>query len=337
MNNRPIPSVAIDVMGGETGFENVLKGAYLAYETVKYRPVFVGDEFLIKDYIIKIDPDNSMDAEIIHAPKKIEMSDLPVWALLKKEESSLHKAFKAVKEGRADSVVSAGNSGAIMTIAIRILGRLEGINRPGLAATIPTVKGRCVLIDIGANVDCKAINLYQFAIMGSEFAKAFLGITRPRVAILSNGEEASKGNSVTKKAAYLLKRHSLLDFKGYIEGHEIFNGEADVIVCDGFVGNILLKTMEGLVSNLVLNFKKNIFEFFGLGIDPSLLVKKGGFENFFKEFDYNEYGGVPLLGINGKCIIAHGRSNERAMKNAILSAIKYASLNLNLNMERKLL
>jgi glycerol-3-phosphate acyltransferase PlsX len=249
-----------------------------------------------------------------HASEVITMDDSPVDAVRKKKEATIMVGFDLVKNGQADAVVSAGNSGATMAAAVRKLGRLPGISRPGIASFFPTVKKPVMLMDIGANVDCRAQHLYQFAVMASSCSRLLLNFDHPRIGLLSIGEETGKGNALVKETYELLKQ-SPLNFIGNVEGRDVYKGDVDVIVCDGFVGNISLKISEGFAEAAMQLLKREIMKTWRAKL--GYLLIREAFAGFKKQVDYAEYGGAPLLGINGTGIICHGASNAIAIHNAI--------------------
>jgi glycerol-3-phosphate acyltransferase PlsX len=266
--------------------------------------------------------------EIVHTDEHVEMTESPSTALRRKRGSSVNKAFELVRTGNVQGVVTAGNSGAAMAFAIFTLGRIGLVERPAIATLQPNVaKGTItVLLDGGGNVDCKPIHLAHFAIMGNAFAKSVLGIDTPRVGLLSNAEEETKGNELTREAHALIKELGL-NYLGYVEGNNVHNGHADVVVCDGFVGNIALKITEGVAESLMTFLRENIEK--SLKKKIGYLLMKEVFDELAKKTDYSEYGGAPLLGVDGVCVICHGRSNERAIKNAISMAAGFVEKNLN--------
>ncbi|MEW6182763.1 MAG: phosphate acyltransferase PlsX [Bacillota bacterium] len=286
--------VAVDAMGGDYAPAEVVAGAALAGDEYGIETLLVGDEALIGK---EISGQNSSRISVVPAREVIGMAEHPVKAVRLKKGSSIVRAVQLVKDGRADAMVSAGNTGAVMTAALWGLGRLDGIDRPALFSLMPNPHGSTVLLDVGANVDVKAQHLVQFAIMGSAYATSVLKIRSPRVGILSIGEEETKGNELTLSALPLLKSEPI-NFIGNVEGRDVFNGRADVVVCDGFVGNVLLKAGEGLVQVLQTAY-------------PAL-----------RRLDYAEYGGAPLLGVSGVVVVAHGSSRARAVKNAIRVAVE---------------
>ncbi len=315
--------VCVDAMGGDHAPGWVVKGALQA--SFSGIPVIlVGDEKRIKKEAKRLGgiPSN---VEIVHASEAIGMDEAPTIAVRKKKDSSLRVGFKLVREGKAGALISAGNSGAIMAAAIMTLRRIPGVDRPAIATLIPTFKGHMVLLDIGANVDCRPDHLRQFAVVGTVFCRTVLHIPFPRVAILSNGEETSKGNTLTREAHQLLSG-SFLNYIGYVEGRDIFSGDVDVVVCDGFVGNIVLKLTEGLSSAIFSFMKSSMRRSFSAKI--GYLFIKGALRGLLDSFDYSEYGGAPLLGVDGVCLIAHGSSPPKAIKNAIFHAHELASQNL---------
>ncbi|MCX7966570.1 MAG: phosphate acyltransferase PlsX [Syntrophorhabdaceae bacterium] len=314
--------IAIDCMGGDYAPGPIVKGAELAVHENIAHVVLLGDEKAIKSYL-----STSKDIEIVHTTAAVEMHESPSVALRKKKDSSMNKAFELLKAGHVDGVVTAGNSGAAMAFAIFTLGRLHSVDRPAIATLHPTIdEGTSVLIDSGGNVDCKPMHLVQFAIMGDAFAKSVLGIKRPRVVLLSNGEEETKGNDLTRETNILMK-YMDINYIGYVEGTDIYNGRADVIVSDGFVGNVALKVAEGIADSLNAFFKKRITA--SIKNKMGYMFLKDVFQELSKKTDYSEYGGAPLLGVDGICIICHGKSNEKAIKNAIAMARKFAEKGLN--------
>ncbi len=319
--------IALDAMAGDNGPEELIAGALLATKEADLRVSLVGDELLLKKHLDRLAPDSDKaDAiKIVHASQVIKMSENPVNAIRKKKDSSVMVAFDLVRQGQADAVVSAGNSGATMAAGVRKLGRLKGVSRPGIASLFPTQKKPVILMDIGANVDCRPQHLYQFAVMASAYSRV-LDISRPTVGLLSIGEETGKGNSLVKES-YPLLENSSLNFIGNVEGRDVFQGDVDVIVCDGFVGNICLKISEGLADAMMQMLKDEIVK--SLPAKVGYLLARPAFKAFKKRVDYAEYGGAPLLGINGTGLICHGKSNSHAMKNAIIGASKMVKLNIN--------
>lgn len=310
--------IALDAMGGDLGPEMAIQGALAAVsDKSDLRVILVGPSDLLQGKLAEITRGRSDALDKIsvhHASEVITMHDSPVEAVRKKKESTIMVGFDLVKNGAADAVVSAGNSGATMAAAIRKLGRLPGVARPGIASFFPTVKKPVMLMDIGANVDCRSQHLYQFAVMASSCVRLLQQNPNPRVGLLSNGEEVGKGNALVKETYELLNR-SPLNFVGNVEGRDVYRGDVDVVVCDGFVGNISLKISEGLAEAAMLMLKREIMKTWRAKL--GYLLIRGAFSGFKKQVDYAEYGGAPLLGIEGTGIICHGASNAVAIRNAI--------------------
>lgn len=319
--------IALDAMAGDHGHEELIAGALLAVEQGDVGVTLVGDESLLRQSLDTLAPSKAIAArlKIVHSSQVIEMGEHPVDAVRKKKDASVMVAFDLVRRGEADAAVSAGNSGATMAAAIRKLGRLGSVNRPGIASFFPTLKKPVVLMDIGANVDCRPQHLFQFAIMASAFAK-INDVVNPRVGLLTIGEETGKGNSLIKETYPLLEK-STLNFIGNVEGRDVFRGDVDVIVCDGFVGNVCLKVSEGLAEAAMMMLRDEILKSFLAKI--GYLLARGAFKAFRKRVDYAEYGGAPLLGVNGVGIVCHGKSSSQAIKNAILEAEKMVKRNVN--------
>jgi len=307
--------VAVDAMGADRGPAVVIEGAVQAAKEGDIEVILVGREDDVLPQLERLGNAGGL-VTFQKATQVVEMGESPSDSLRRKKDSSIRVAFEMVKQGRADAVVSAGNSGATLATAMVVLGRIKGI-RPAIAAWMPTLKDPVVMIDVGANVDCKPRHLFQFAIMGSVFWRSITGKDTPRIGLLSIGEEDTKGNLQVKKAYDLLESSSL-NFLGNVEGRDVFKGDVDVIVCDGFVGNICLKLSEGLAESVMAMLKTEI--------ESSLLATMGytlarsAFKRFKKKVDYAEYGGAPLLGINGVGVICHGRSGSKAIKNAVKMA-----------------
>lgn len=321
--------IAIDAMGGDFGPEPIVAGCVEALKHKKFTPILVGK----KDEILPLLPKSYRDKIlIIQADDVISMSDAATDAV-KRKESSIYKAMELVRNGEADGVVSAGHSGATMTLATLRLGRLEHVLRPALVTLMPTKTGRrSVVLDVGANVDSRPEHLAQFAVMGGCYAEDVLKIKEPSIGILANGEEDSKGNELTKAAFKLLVGYG--GFKGNVEGSDIFNGSCDVIACDGFVGNLVLKSAEGVASTVSYLIKDYIKKS-PVAITGALLMRKV-FKLLKKEIDYAEIGGAPLIGIKGCAIVSHGKSNSRAIENAIYQAIKYVDTGVNEHIVKRL-
>ncbi|MFW9604397.1 MAG: phosphate acyltransferase PlsX [Trichlorobacter sp.] len=313
--------VAIDAMGGDNAPAIEVEGAVAAAREFGIPILLVGDQARLADELSN-HATSGLDITIKHASEVVGMHDSASDAVRKKRDSSVRVAFEAVKEGEACAAVSAGNSGATMAAGMFVLKRIAGIERPAIAQVFPTLKGLTLVLDVGGNVDCKPSHLVQFAIMGQVYAKHALGMSNPQIGLLSNGEEDSKGNDLTRETNGILRQTSL-NYAGYVEGRDIFKGTVEVVVCDGFVGNIVLKTSEGLAEAISTMLKNEIMK------DPiaklGYLFMKGAFGRFKKTVDYAEYGGAPLIGINGVGMICHGGSNVKAIKNAIRFAHEYAA------------
>ncbi|HLB05849.1 MAG TPA: phosphate acyltransferase PlsX [Thermodesulfobacteriota bacterium] len=316
--------IALDAMGGDHAPVVEVKGAVLAAKEYGSHVILVGDRDTVEKELSSHNAGN-LPISIRHASEVIGMEESPSKAL-RKRDSSMRVAFELVKNGEADAVVSAGNSGAAMATAMFVLRKLEGVDRPAIATVMPTLKDACVVLDVGANVDCKPFHLAQFAVMGDVYAQFILKKEKPRVGLLSNGEEESKGTDVTRETHAILKQLPM-NYIGYIEGRDIFAGNADVVVCDGFVGNVVLKTSEGLADAISQMLKEEILKspLAKLGY----LLSKGAFRKFKKKVDYSEYGGAPLLGIDGVGIISHGSSTPNAIKNAIRVAQEFSGSGVN--------
>ena len=321
--------IAIDAMGGDFGPEPIVKGCLLALKERKFEPILVGK----RDEILSLLPKGYKNKiSIIDTDDVISMSDAATDAL-KRKKSSIYMAVDLVKKGEADGVVSAGHSGATMTLATLRLGRLKNVLRPALITLMPSKgKNRTAVLDVGANVDCAPEHLAQFAVFGKYYAHDVMGIDTPRVGLLANGEEESKGNEVTKATFKLLQGSE--GFIGNVEGSDIFNGECDVVVCDGFIGNLVLKTAEGTAATISY-FIKDYIRKSPIAITGALLMRKV-FKLLKKEIDYAEEGGAPLIGIKGCAIVGHGKSNPKAIKNAIFQAIRYVDTGVNEHIEREL-
>lgn len=317
--------IALDGMGTDNHPLPEIEAALLAQKERKLKVILTGD----REKLLAVARKNStsiQDLEILHTDEVITMEDHPAQAIRKKKNSSMMVALKLVQEGKAGAVVSAGNSGAFMGGAIFTLGRLRGVDRPAFIGMMPTMKGWCAVIDMGANVDCSSDNLVQFAIMGSVYAKNMMNIDKPRVGLLSNGTEETKGNELTRKVNALLKKSSL-NYIGYIEGRDIFYGKADVVVCDGFVGNVFLKASEGLAEAVGHLLKQTVMKS-PLALLGTILALPT-LRKFKKRWDYSEYGGAPLIGVKGLAIVCHGSSSAKAIKNALLLAYDYLDRGIN--------
>lgn len=325
--------IALDAMGGDhapdVNIEGVLDYAKEFPGSGIDEIILVGRQELLEEKLSNY-PIPGLSLSIRNATEIISPDESPASAVRKRSNSSIVVATRLVKDGEADALLSAGHTGAVMAASLMWLGRLEGIQRPAIAAIIPNLKGVSVLIDVGANVDCKPKHLYQFAIMGDVYASYILGIERPRVGILSIGHEKTKGNELTFETYKLLEDTSL-NFIGNVEGRDLANGNVDVVVCDGFIGNTLLKFGESLAEMILEELKEELS--FGWRLRLGGLIARPAFRNFKRRVDYSEYGGAPLLGINGVAIICHGGSSPRAIKNGIRVAAEFVNHKVNRHIE----
>jgi len=320
--------IALDAMGGDNAPVSNVLGAVLAAKESKHKILLVGPEKLISEELLKHHKKydvTSLNIEIVNASEVIGMGEHPAKAVRQKKDSSLSVCAKLVADGKADAFVSMGNSGAAMAAALFYLKRIDGVLRPAICTIFPTIDEDCILSDMGANVDCKPEHLLQFALMTSIYSEKVMGIRKPRVGLLSIGEESSKGNELTLQA-YKLIKNSDLNFIGNMEGRDIPAGKADVIICDGFVGNVILKFGEGL-AEMILRLVKRALKKHPVAW-ASLPFIWLAIKDLRKKVDYSEFGGAPLLGVNGVCLIGHGRSESKAVKNAIFSAAKAAEHDL---------
>ena len=306
--------VALDAMGGDQGPVVNIEGAVAAARELGLSILLVGNEEDLGRGLRRHST-NGLGITICHAPETVGMDESPSAALRKKKHSSIRVGLELVKKGEADAFISAGNTGAVMATAMITLGSLPGVERPAIALIVPTLRGQSILLDAGANADCKPRHLLQFAIMGDVYARQVMGKKSPTVGLLSIGEEESKGNELTREAFKELEEERSLNFTGNVEGREVFSGAADVIVCDGFTGNIALKNSETAAEFFTVLLKEELEK--GLVGKLGALLTRGAFRRFKKRVDYTEYGGAPLLGVGGICIISHGRSTAKAIKNAI--------------------
>lgn len=313
--------IAVDAMGGDAAPEVIVRGALMAAAEYDLEVVLVGRQDAILAELAK-HKTNAQAVSIVHADEVVEMSEHPVAAVKTKRRSSIVVGMNLVKQREVQALVSAGNSGAVMAAALFVLGRIGGIERPAISTIMPTPTRNLLLLDIGANADCKPHYLLQFAMMGSLYVERALGIASPSVALLSNGEEATKGNQLIQEAFQMIQKTNL-NFIGNIEGKDIPRGVADVVVTDGFVGNVAVKLSEGLAEVL--------FQMVGEELNRDLISRAGGllaypaFRRLKRRIDYAEVGGAPLLGVNGVCIVAHGRSNAKAIRSAVRVARQAAN------------
>jgi glycerol-3-phosphate acyltransferase PlsX len=313
--------VVLDAMGGDHApLVNIEGAVETVRESDDIEVVLVGDETSIRKEL-KGRKYKSGSISVVHASQVVEMHESPTVAIRKKRDSSIRVGIGLVRAGKADAFVSAGHSGVVMGTSLLLLGMLKGVDRPAIATLMPNLKETFVLLDVGANVDCKPENLHQFALMGNTYCKLILGREHPKVGLLSIGEEDIKGNELTKEAFKLI-RQSELNFIGNIEGKDIFSGKADVVVCDGFTGNVALKISEGLAETILKMLKREISSITAGRL--GYLMLKPAIRNFKKKTDYDEFGGAPLLGINGTSIISHGRSSSKAIRNALRVAADFS-------------
>src|ERR1700722_2644100 len=326
-------TIAVDAMGGDLAPRPEVEGSVLAAREFGVRVLLVGIPAELKRELGRHSL-RGATIEVVAASEVIARSDSPAQAFRRKKDSSAHVAARLVHEGQAEAMVSAGNTGAVMTVARFVLGTLSSVQRPALAAPFPTSRGGvAVLIDAGANVDSKVAHLLQFAVMGEIYYRAIFGARRPKVALLSIGEEEMKGNELTREAHIRLKQ-STLNFVGNVEGREIFGGAVDVIVCDGFIGNVALKISEGVAQHIVGLLKDALQS--TLSSQVGYVLSRKAYKTFRKKIDYSEYGGAPLLGVRGVTVIAHGSSNALAIKNAIRVAMELVRGGVNEKIEHEL-
>ena len=334
MGGHPRVKIVVDAMGGDFAPANEVKGAIEALRESNnaFGVILVGREELIRKHMAdqKV---QDLSLSVIHADDVITMEDSPTAAVKQKKGSSLAVGITIHKEGKADAFVSAGNTGAVLSAATLILGRIKGVSRPTIGAFFPSETGVCLLLDAGTNVDCRPQHLYEFAVMGSIYARKIFKYENAAVGLLNVGEEETKGNEIVKETFKLLKASSL-NFHGNVEGRDILKGKVQVVVCDGFVGNAILKFGESVPSFLKAKLTAYAEKSF---VQKSLLgLVRGALRDVLKEMDYEEYGGVPVLGVNGVTIIGHGKSTPKAIKNMILKAAEVADTHLNRHIEEAL-
>jgi phosphate acyltransferase len=311
--------IAIDAMGGDAGPSLVVDGALVAARHQQVGLLFAGDPAIIRAELRRHPAARGLDLEIADAPDRVEMAESAGHALRRKPRASIRVAAEAVRDGRADAVFSAGHTGASVMACHSAFGMLPGVDRPALATIIPTRRKPAVLLDAGATVGCRPPHLVQFAMMGSAYARVALGLASPRVGLLSVGEEETKGNELTREAHRLLK-DAPVHFIGNVEGRHVYAGDADVIVCDGFTGNVTLKLSEGLVETVESLLHDELASTFGGRV--GYVLSRQAFRRFRRRVDYSEYGGAPLLGLNGLCIVGHGRSSAKAVANAVTMGVR---------------
>ncbi len=318
--------IAIDAMGGDHAPQEIIKGALEANELLDADDeiTLIGARETLESQLLSLKADKNY-FRIVDAPEIIGMDETPIESLRKKRKSSIAVMARMASHKQTDAVISAGNTGACVAACQIRMRNLEGVNRPGIAVVLPTLGGPVTMCDVGANIACKPINLYQYAVMANVYSKQILGIENPRVGLMSIGEEDAKGNELVKSTRELLKSDNRLNFIGNLEGRDIFEDVCDVAICEGFVGNVILKLTEGLVSMLFAAINEELTE-------KSLHLArkfKPIIADIYKKYDYHEYGGAPLLGVNGTAVICHGSSKSRTIKNAIMASKKFHTLKIN--------
>jgi len=318
--------IAIDAMGGDNAPDEIIAGVLESVELLDKddKLILVGPEEIIQEQLRSFNSRKGT-ISVLHAPDIIGMDEVPIETLRKKPKSSIAVLAKLAKRGQTDAVISAGNTGACVAAFQMRMRNLSGVNRPGIAVVFPTPGGPVVICDVGANIACKPIHLYQYGVMAGVYSKHLLGIKNPRVGLMSIGAEDAKGNEVVKKARELMKSDSNMNFVGNIEGRDIFDGTCDVVTCEGFVGNVILKLTEGLVDGLFKAIKYELMEEkFRLAMKFKHVMKR-----IYKKYDYNTYGGALLLGVNGTALICHGASESRTIRNAILASKNFHTEKIN--------
>lgn len=324
--------IAIDAMGGDGAPAEIIAGAIEAREVLSKDDeiVLIGDEAIIQEHLKRLGA--GQDAfRIFHAPEVIGMNESPVEALRRKKKSSIAVMARAASHRQVDAVLSAGNTGACVAACQLRMRNLEGVLRPGIATVFPTLKGPVTVCDVGANIVCKPAHLYQYAVMSCVYAEEMLGIANPRVGLMNIGEEDAKGNDLVKKTRALIKADSRINFVGNLEGRDIFEGNYNVVVCEGFVGNVVLKTAEGLVNMIFKAIKDELVNRWLLALQFKKVMT-----NIYKKYDYNEYGGALLLGVNGTSVICHGSSKARTIRNAIAACQKFYAKKINEKISQRL-
>ena len=328
-----LTDIALDAMGSDKAPDPEIRGAILACRQLPVRVHLVGAEPELRSVLSEYLRGESLPIVIHHASEIIGMDEKAALAVRQKRDSSMRVGLRLVREKTAAGFLTAGNTGAAMACAKMVLGAIQGVDRPALATVMPTATGSpCVLLDVGANVDCKPQNLEQFAVMGEMYARRVLKIRRPRVGLLSIGQEEGKGNELTRQAFPLLKRLPI-QFVGNVEGRDIFNGNCDVVVCDGFVGNVALKASEGLGKLVRVLLRESLNS--TVKAQVGAMLSRRAFNDFNKRLDYTEYGGAPLLGLRGVCVVGHGSSNDRAIYNGIRVAAEFVQAGISEGIERE--
>jgi glycerol-3-phosphate acyltransferase PlsX len=323
-----LPVIGVDAMGGDFGPSVVVPGTVMALTEFpgRFRVVLLGDLDEVQDELARHKA-RDLPIELVHAPERVEMDEPPATVFRRKPNSSLAIATQMQKDGRLDGFFSAGSTGAVVAVSLLGLGRLEKLSRPAIATIFPNRGKGCVVLDVGATADCKPQHLVQFASMGSCYAHDVLGLASPRVGLLSIGEEATKGNELTQETHGMLAQQSQLNFIGNVEGRDILRGEVDVVVTDGFTGNVVLKLAESVVGHVVQTFKREIGR--SLRARFGALLLRPAFDRMRRNFDYAEYGGAPLLGVNGVIFIGHGRSSPRAIRSGVLMTARFVEQRVN--------
>ena len=317
--------IAIDAMGGDDGPGTIIDGALVAARHLQIGLLLAGDRTIIEPELARHPGAAALDLQILDTPESISMNESATAALRRKPRASIRMAADAVQRGDAAAMFSAGHTGASVMAALGAFGRLPGVDRPALATIIPTRRQPAVLLDSGATVECRPQHLVQFAVMGAAYARVALGCRSPRVGLLSVGEEETKGNELTREAHQLLKT-APVDFAGNVEGRHVYAGDVDVIVCDGFTGNVTLKISEGLGDAVQALLHDELSSTFGTRV--GYLLSRQAFRRFRRRVDPAEYGGAPLVGLNGLCVIGHGRSSAKAVRNGVAMAARFVSLGL---------
>jgi phosphate acyltransferase len=335
--------IAVDAMGGDHAPQSPVEGAVRAATEDGTSIFLVGDRSRIETELSRLGVSGHSGhrrgglidgrIEVIHAEEVVGMDEPAITPIRKKRRSSIRLCAELVKEGRAQALVTAGNTGAAMISAKMIIGTVAGVDRPALAAVLPNSKGRTVLLDVGANIDTKPVHLREFAVMGHFYAQEVIGTPSPRIGLMSIGEEEGKGNDVTREVFKVLKTTGL-NFLGNVEGSDVFNGNADVIVCDGFVGNVILKSAEALAEMIFRMLREEVGS--TARTKAGYVLAKPAFDRFRQRTDYSEYGAAPLLGVNGGCFIGHGRSNARAVQSAIRRAVEFSAARLDRKIQDKI-
>lgn len=330
MPSASIPTIGIDAMGGDFGPSVLVKGTVLAVreDPGRFRAVLLGDEDEIRHELeLNHAPEVNGQIEVVHAPERIHMNDSAATAFRRRPKSSLVVGTRLQKEGKLDGLFSAGNTGAMVAISLLGLGRLESVQRPAIAAVFPNRGQGCVVLDVGATADCKPLHLVQFAEMGKAYAHFVLGLADPRIGLLSIGEEESKGNDLVQQTHKLLAPLTDINFIGNIEGRDILEGGVDVVVTDGFTGNVVLKLAESVTKEVAQRFRREITRHWRSKLGAWLL--KPAFIRLRSSIDYAEYGAAPLLGVNGVCYIGHGRSNPRAIRSGLRAVATFLEQRVN--------